>query len=238
MERRRWYVGTSGFSYRPWRGPFYPEDLPAERMLRFYGERLPAVEINSSFYRVPSAATLAGWCREVPPEFRFAFKAPRRITHLHRLKGGAEEVAYFLGVVESAGERLGAVLFQLPPTAPLDTGRLEKFLEHLPRGVKSAFEFRHGSWLVEETFALLSRYGCALCLTEDEGESRLDLPSTAPWGYLRLRKPDYGDGELAERARHLRERGWEEGWVFFKHEDEGKGPRLAARFLDLLREEK
>lgn len=236
MDARRWYVGTSGFSYRPWRGPFYPADLPAEKMLHYYAERLPAVEINSTFYRFPSAGVLEGWGREVPPGFRFAFKAPRRITHLHRLRGVEEETGYFIGLLATMGERLGAVLFQLPPTATRDTARLAAFLEHLPPGLRAAFEFRHGSWLVEEVFELLARYGCALCLTEDEKGSHLDLPATATWGYLRLRRPDYEEAELAERAQRLRGRGWEDVWVFFKHEEEGKGPRLAARFLEMVGE--
>lgn len=235
MAKTRWYVGTSGFSYRPWRGTFHPPDLPPGRMLHYYAQRLPAVEINSTFYRLPAGRILEGWGNEVPSGFRFAFKAPRRITHQHRLKGAEEETAYFLDILRTLGDRLGAVLFQLPPTDHRDEGRLAAFLEQIPPAVKAAFEFRHPSWMVGEVFDLLARHGCALCLTEDENGSRLDLPFTAPWGYLRLRRPDYDENELAERVQRLIGRGWEEAWVFFKHEEEGKGPYFAARFLELVR---
>lgn len=235
-RRAHWYVGTSGFSYRPWRGSFYPADLPAEKMLGSYAGRLPAVEINNTFYRLPAARVLEGWSQEVPPGFRFAFKAPRRITHLRRLKGAEEETATFFSLLRGMGDRLGPVLFQLPPTAPRDVPRLEGFLQHLPTGMRAAFEFRHESWLVEEVFSLLARYGSPLCLTEDETRSHLDLPSTASWGYLRLRRLDYDEEDLADRMQRLIDRGWEEVWLFFKHEDEGRGPRFAARFLELLRD--
>jgi uncharacterized protein YecE (DUF72 family) len=227
-------AGTSGFSYKEWKGSFYPEDLPAARMLAYYSERLPAVEINNTFYRMPKPALLEGWAAEVPPAFRFVLKASQRITHFKRLKEAADEVAYFFGVAATLGERLGPALFQLPPNLKKDLPRLEAFLETLPQGAKAAFEFRHASWFEDDVFAALRARGAALCVAEDE-ELATPVVATADWGYLRLRRQDYGDADVAAWADRVREQTWGEAYVFFKHEDAGSGPRLAAQFLELFR---
>jgi uncharacterized protein YecE (DUF72 family) len=223
-------AGTSGFSYKEWKGSFYPEDLPAEEMLRFYAARLPAVEINNTFYRMPKPALLSGWADQVPPEFRFVLKASQRITHHKRLKDAAQEVEYFFGVASTLGERLGPALFQLPPNLKKDLPRLESFLAVLPQGARAAFEFRHASWFEEDVFAALRASGAALCIAEDE-ELATPFVATAEWGYLRLRRQDYSDSDVGAWAERLRAQTWNEAYVFFKHEDAGAGPRLATELL-------
>ncbi len=227
-------VGTSGYSYKEWKGSFYPEDLPASEMLRYYAERLPAVEINNTFYRMPSAKLLQGWAEQVPDGFAFALKASQRITHRKRLKEAAEEVSYFFRVSETLGERLGPVLFQLPPNLKKDLPRLTDFLALLAPASRAAFEFRHTSWFDEEVYAALKSRGAALCIAENEDLST-PLEATADWGYLRLRRQDYGEKELHDWAERIRTRPWSETYVFFKHEEEATGPRLAGQLSEILR---
>ncbi len=223
-------TGTSGFSYKEWKGSFYPEDLPAEEMLRFYASRLPAVEINNTFYRMPKADLLASWAEQVPDGFRFVLKASQRITHFKRLKDVSEEVGYFLRVAATLGDRLGPILFQLPPNLKKDLPRLSEFLDLLPAATRAALEFRHASWFEDDVFEALRRRGAALCIAEDE-DLAAPLVATAGWGYLRLRRPDYGEAEVRAWADRVRAQAWEEAYVFFKHEDAGAGPRLAAQML-------
>ncbi len=226
-------TGTSGFSYKEWKGSFYPEDLPAEEMLRFYAGRLPAVEINNTFYRMPKAELLASWAEQVPDGFRFVLKASQRITHFKRLKDVSEEVGYFLRVAATLGDRLGPILFQLPPNLKKDLPRLSEFLDLLPAATRAALEFRHASWFEDDVFEALRRRGAALCVAEDE-DLAAPLVSTAGWGYLRLRRPDYGEAEVQAWADRVRAQAWDEAYVFFKHEDAGTGPRLAAQMLSRL----
>ncbi len=226
-------AGTSGFSYKEWKGSFYPEDLPAEQMLSFYAARLPAVEINNTFYRMPKPALLASWAEQVSPQFRFVLKASQRITHHKRLKEAGSEVAYFFQTASTLGERLGPALFQLPPNLKKDLPRLEAFLAVLPEGARAAFEFRHASWFEDDVFEALRGRGAALCIAEDE-ELATPLVATAGWGYLRLRRQDYDDAAVAAWAEKVRGQSWDEACVFFKHEDAGSGPRLAAEFLRRL----
>ncbi|MFO1501889.1 MAG: DUF72 domain-containing protein [Verrucomicrobiota bacterium] len=227
------YVGTSGYSYKEWKGPFYPEDLPDKQMLRYYGERFRSVEINNTFYRMPKASVLEAWTSEVPPEFQFVLKAPQRITHMQRLKDAADNVAYFLKTAASLTSKLGPLLFQLPPYFKQDLPRLRDFLALLPPDRRIAFEFRHQSWFADEVFALLREHRIALCIAEAENELQIPFLSTANWGYLRLRRPDYGDPELTAWAGRVGQQNWDDAFVFFKHEDEGKGPLMARRFLEL-----
>jgi uncharacterized protein YecE (DUF72 family) len=223
--------GTSGFSYKEWKGSFYPEDLPPSEMLRFYASRLPAVEINNTFYRMPRASLLAGWAEEVPDGFSFALKASQQITHRKRLKEAGEAVSYFFEVATTLGDRLGPVLFQLPPNLKKDLARLSDFLSTLPPASRAAFEFRHESWFDEEVFAALRSSGAALCWAEDEDLSTPRV-ATAGWGYLRLRRADYTDADVAGWAERIRAEAWSEAYVFFKHEDEGTGPRLAEKMRE------
>jgi uncharacterized protein YecE (DUF72 family) len=225
-------AGTSGFSYKEWKGSFYPEDLPAEQMLSFYAARLPAVEINNTFYRMPKPALLASWAEQVSPQFRFVLKASQRITHHKRLKEAGSEVAYFFQTAATLGKRLGPALFQLPPNLKKDLPRLEAFLAVLPEGARAAFEFRHAWWFEDDVFEALRARGAALCIAEDE-DLATPLVATSRWGYLRLRRQDYDDAAVAAWAEKVRAQAWDEAYVFFKHEDAGSGPRLAAEFLRL-----
>jgi uncharacterized protein YecE (DUF72 family) len=227
------YVGTSGYSYKEWKGTFYPEDLPAKQMLHFYGERFRSVEINNTFYRMPKASVLEAWAAEVPAEFKFVLKAPQRITHIQRLKDAGDSVSYLLKVAGELNERLGPLLFQLPPFLRKDVPRLREFLALLPRTGRAAFEFRHQSWFDAEVFALLRDHQAALCIAEAETDLEVPFESTADWGYLRLRRPDYADLDLKARIDRVRQQNWRDAFVFFKHEDEGKGPQMAKRFLEL-----
>ncbi|MCZ6507099.1 MAG: DUF72 domain-containing protein [Acidobacteria bacterium] len=226
-------AGTSGFSYKAWKGSFYPEDLASDRMLAYYGERLPAVEINSTFYRLPKASVLESWAARVPADFRFSIKASRRITHFKRLKRSADETSYLVATAETLGPRLGALLFQLPPNFKQDVERLADFLELLPADVPATFEFRHSSWFDDATFTALADRNCALCIADTGGESDPPRVATADWGYLRLRRQDYEAADLADWRHWVAQQQWSRALVFFKHEDEGTGPRLAARFLEL-----
>jgi uncharacterized protein YecE (DUF72 family) len=226
--------GTSGFSYKAWKGSFYPDDLPDSEMLRYYSSRLPAVEINNTFYRMPRAAQLQSWAEQVPDGFVFALKATQQITHRKRLKEAREAVSFFLQVATTLGDRLGPVLFQLPPNLKKDLPRLTDFLAFLPPSCRAAFEFRHESWFDDEVFGALSSTGAALCWAEDE-ELATPNQSTAGWGYLRLRRPDYSGADLAAWAERIRGEPWREAYVFFKHEEEGTGPRLAGELGALLR---
>jgi uncharacterized protein YecE (DUF72 family) len=227
------HAGTSGFSYKEWRGAFYPEKLPADEMLSYYADRFDTVEINNTFYRMPSTKQLGAWAAQVPPGFTFALKASRQITHSKRLKEAHEAVAYLFQQLAALDERLGPVLFQLPPNLKKDLPRLEAFLAGLPAARRVAFEFRNPSWFEEDVLAALRTHGAALCIAHGE---ELDTPfePTADWGYLRLRQVAYDDAALGAWAERVRTQRWSEVFAFFKHEDEATGPRLAARFLELV----
>ena len=227
------YVGTSGYAYKEWKGSFYPEDLPEKQMLHFYGRQFRSVEINNTFYRMPRPSVLEAWAAEVGGDFRFVLKASQRITHFQRLKEVDDSLAYLLSVAATLGERLGPLLFQLPPNLKKDAPRLGAFLARLPAERRAAFEFRHRSWFDDEVFDLLREHQAALCIAEAEDDLEIPCVGTASWGYLRLRRPDYGEVELQAWTEKLREMGWSDAFVFFKHEDAGAGPRLARRFLEL-----
>jgi len=226
-------AGTSGFSYKEWKGAFYPQDLPNARMLSFYADRFPTVEINNTFYRLPKAQVLEGWAKQVPPGFSFALKAPRRITHIQRLVGAEDVLGAFERAAEALGAKRGPTLYQLPPYLRKDLPRLRGFLELLPAGHRAAFEFRHPSWFDDELYGLLRERGAALCISEAD-ESATPFVSTAAFGYLRLRCHDYNDDALRAWAERLRGAPWSEVWVFFKHDDAGTAPRFATELAKLL----
>lgn len=227
------HVGTSGYSYAAWKARFYPPRLPAREMLAYYAGQFDTVEINSSFYRFPSAEMLEGWAAQVPEEFGFVFKAPRRITHDYRF-GRPEDARDFLTQVGRLGPRLAAVLFQLPPGFHRDLARLQAVLAALPRGTRAAFEFRHASWLDESVHDLLRARNAALCIADVDDAEAPPMVATADWGYLRLRRAEYDDAALAGWARRVGAQGWTEAYVYFKHEDEARGPDLARRFRAFL----
>jgi uncharacterized protein YecE (DUF72 family) len=224
-------AGTSGWSYPAWRGGFYDGDLPASRMLAAYATRLPTVEVNNTFYRLPRRATVAAWRDEVSPGFRFALKAPQRITHQLKLAGAEEPVGYFLRAAAELGEALGPLLFQLPPWQRKDLPRLRGFLALLPRGGRAAFEFRHQSWFDGEVLAALADAGAALCVVDGE-DGPSPLVATARFGYLRLRRPDYDDDALRAWLARLEGQPWDDAFVYFKHED-ARGPAYAMRLAAL-----
>jgi uncharacterized protein YecE (DUF72 family) len=226
-------IGTSGFSYPAWRGGFYPEKMPATKMLAYYAERLAAVEINNTFYRMPSADVLGRWAAETPAGFRFSLKSPRQITHDKRLADVTAAVERLAEVGLALGDKLGPVLFQLPPFLRKDLPRLDDFLAALPSGLSAALEFRHESWLSDDVYACLRTHGAALCIAESEA-METPLQATADWGYLRLRRPDYDDAAIGLWAERLQAQNWASAYVFFKHEDAGKGPAAASRLREML----
>lgn len=229
------YAGTSGYSYKPWKGSFYPEEIADQEMLAYYASRLPAVEINNTFYRMPARKVVERWHDQVPAGFRFVLKAPRRITHQHRLVDAAGPLDFFLDSASALADKLGALLFQLPPYLRKDASRLRDFLAQLRTGVPVAFEFRHPSWFDDEIFDCLSTHGAALCLA-DAGREDRDAPwvATAQWGYLRLRRDAYDDAALESWAERIRAESWSHAFVFFKHEDAAAGPRAASRLREIF----
>ena len=190
------WIGTSGYNYKEWRGNFYPEDLPETGMLKYYAQRFPTVEINYTFYRMPNVRTLQGWAKETPERFVFSLKAPRRITHDLRLRDAGDSVTYFCDTAKALKQKLGAMLYQLPPFLKKDVARLEDFLHQLPPGFRPTFEFRSPTWFADDVFECLRRFDVALCIAEHE-EYCAPFERTASFGYFRLRRPDYSDEELA-----------------------------------------
>ncbi|MEM7412615.1 MAG: DUF72 domain-containing protein [Myxococcota bacterium] len=223
-------IGTSGFAYKEWKGSFYPEKIRPAEMLSFYAEQLPAVEINNTFYRMPKREVVEGWAAQVPDDFRFAIKASRRITHQKRIQDAGEELDYLLSVLEPLGDRLGTLLFQLPPYLRCDVGRLEAFLDQLDGRAPAALEFRHASWQEDAVARCLRERGVAWVVTETE-EEQTPLCDVAEFGYLRLRRTDYDEASLRDWWHRLRPQRWSELFVFFKHEDDGTGPAWAEEFL-------
>ena len=229
-------IGTSGYSYAEWKGNFYPEKMAAKDMLRFYAERFPTVEINNTFYRMPKESVLNGWADQVPESFTFVIKASKRITHDKRLNECRELLTYLFGVTSTLGSRLGPLLFQLPPNFKKDVPRLRSFFDEMPERRRMAIEFRHASWFDDEVYETLRAQRAALCVADTGEEPVVPLVATTDWGYLRLRREDFKDKELRDWARRIREQPWTDAYVFLKHEEEGKGPKLAARLMELCRE--
>jgi uncharacterized protein YecE (DUF72 family) len=213
-------AGASGYSFKEWRGVFYPDHCKTEEMLPFYSARLPTVEINNTFYRMPKASMLHDWFGTVPDAFRFAIKASRRITHMSRIKAesSAEPLGYLYQALTALGSKRGPVLFQLPPNLKKDLPRLEAFLPLLPEGHQAAFEFRNDTWFDDDVYAALKGAGAALVLSEREDNAPPPLVETAQWGYVRLRLENYSDADLAQWAERLQSTGWREAFVYFMHE--------------------
>lgn len=225
------YVGTSGYSYHQWKGIFYPSDLPDRQMLHYYGEVFPSVEINNTFHRMPTLALLQSWAGEVPAGFKFALKAPQRITHFQRLQGVDDAVSYLFDVAGGLGERLGPVLFQLPPSLKKDLPLLRDFLALMPPGARASIQFRHHSWMDDDVFELLRRNDTALCIADLEDDVETPAVATASWGYLRLRRPEYAEAELKRWADLVARPSWRDAFVFFKHEESAQGPLLARKLM-------
>jgi len=229
----RIHVGTSGYGYREWKGRFYPDGISPKQMLRFYAERLGAVEINNTFYHMPTQGVLLAWAGQVPEGFVFALKAPQVITHRKRLKNVQSETEYLFRVLPALGTKLGPVLFQFPANFPANRPVLAAFLALVPGDIDCAFEFRSPSWHTEETLRLLRERGCSLCIADTDENPAGEIVSTAPWGYLRLRRSDYGENALFQWRERILAQKWTRAFVFFKHEQEAKGPEMAMRFRAL-----
>jgi uncharacterized protein YecE (DUF72 family) len=228
------YVGTSGYSYPKWKGSFYPAKLPVQQMLGFYAARFRTVEINNTFYRPPVASVLEAWASQVPADFRFVLKAPQQVTHVRRLAGAGALVSSLLEAAGTLKERLGALLFQLPPNFKKDVPRLRAFLALLTPGCRVAMEFRHPSWFDDSVFEVIRDHQTALCIADTADDLKVPFVATADWGYLRLRRADYDDAAFAAWAARIEAQAWRDCFVFFKHEDAGTGPQMASRLLNVL----
>ncbi len=225
-------TGTSGYSYKEWLGHFYPEKLAASEMLRYYAQHFSTVEINNTFYRMPAPSMLAQWAEQVPDHFTFTLKAPQRITHKERLRESESSVGAFLERAEVLGNKLGALLFQLPPFLKKDLPRLQAFLDLIPAGTRVAFEFRNDSWQDDEVYAVLRSRGVMLCVTDtDEGDTPFVV--TSDWGYVRLRRTHYDDNDLQGWAARIAEKAVDRTYVYFMHEDEALGTGFARRLNEL-----
>lgn len=230
-------VGTSGYNYPEWKGGFYPSDLPASKMLPYYAGKFPTVEINYTFYRMPTPKLIAGWRAQVPETFWFTLKAPKRITHDKRLRAAevAESLLGFITAAAELGPQLAALLFQLPPNFKKDSGLFKEFLSLLPPKTTAAFEFRNASWLDDEVFSILSEKNLALCIADSETRET-PLVTTADYGYFRLRDEGYGDADIVKwtEAAKNAAKSARDVFVYFKHEDEGKGAAFGQQMLTLL----
>lgn len=229
------WIGTSGFQYPEWKGNFYPEDLPAAKMLPFYAERLSTTEINYTFHRIPSAKTVENWNKLTPEKFRFSLKAPQKVTHWAKLRDCADTMRYFCDVISGLGQKLGPVLFQLPPTFKKDAFILADFVNGLPSGMRAAFEFRHESWFGDDIWEILKSRNISLCIAETEDFATPQI-QTADYGYLRLRREDYTKADVERWAEFNRGQNevWGEAFIYFKHEEAGIGPKLAMQMMELL----
>ena len=227
----RLLAGASGYSFKEWKGVFYPEKIDADAMLPFYAERLPAVEINNTFYRMPKVSMLEHWVAITPEHFRFSIKASRRITHIARIKeeSAKDSVDYLYRNLAALGAKRGPVLFQLPPNLKKDVPRLTAFLALLPPDHRAAFEFRNETWFADDVYDVLKAAQASLCLSEREDNAPPPLVETAPWGYVRLRLETYSDDDLAQWARRLHATSWQSIYAFFMHEP--TAPTYAATLM-------
>ncbi|HMJ90494.1 MAG TPA: DUF72 domain-containing protein [Candidatus Acidoferrum sp.] len=230
-------IGTSGFQYPEWKGTFYPPDLSTKKMLGFYSERFNSTESNYTFRRMPAESTLVNWAAQVPENFRFSLKAPQQITHFRQLRDCELVVQHFADVAQALGPKLGAVLFQLPPSLHCDVTLLRDFLVVMPPNLKSAFEFRHESWFADEVFSTLQAHDAALCIGDSE-KLHTPLNFTARHAYFRLRDEGYGEQDIARWASVIREQESlrKDIYIYFKHEESGLGPQFAAALQKLLRD--
>jgi len=227
------YVGTSGYSYKEWKGSFYPQTLPAKDMLSYYASRLHAVELNNTFYRMPQPSMIESWKAQVPENFRFSIKAPQSITHFRRLNNASSQTQLMLKTVAALEGRLGAIIFRLPENMKKDLQRLELFLKELPADIPVVFDFRHPTWFDDEVVELLRSQKRVFCISDIEDLPESYTYKTADWGYVRLRRVNYSDADLKVWIKRIKAQKWNTTYVFFKHEDEGTGPKLAARFIEL-----
>jgi uncharacterized protein YecE (DUF72 family) len=225
-------AGTSGYAFKEWKGPFYPEKMKDAEMLGFYAGKFPTVEINNTFYRLPKENVLLEWAAQVPDHFRFAIKASQRITHHARLKEESfDTVDFLLKNTAALGARLGPILFQLPPNLKKDLDRLRAFISRLPKDRRYTVEFRHESWFEDDVFSTLREHNVAFCVSE-QPDFKTPVVSTADWGYLRLHRLDYDDPMLLEWSKQVKSHAWSDAYVFFKHDEGvGSGPPAVSSFV-------
>ncbi|MEZ4312544.1 MAG: DUF72 domain-containing protein [Polyangiaceae bacterium] len=227
------WIGTSGFSYPEWKGSFYPEDLPAKKMFGFYAGRFSTVEINATFYRMPTDKLIDGWVAAAPEGFRYTLKAPKTITYIKQLKECEQPVSFFLGRAERLGAHRAALLFHCPPYLKKDVPLLVEFLKMIPREMRAAFEFRSSTWHDDGVYTALADAGAALCISDSE-KLTTPLVATTDWGYLRLRDEGYSRDDLARWHAQITAQKWREAFVYFKHEDAGKGAVLAGQLGEIV----
>ncbi len=227
------YVGTSGYSYKEWKGSFYPENISAKDMLAYYAEHFQAVELNNTFHRMPQPNVIENWKTQVPENFRFSVKASQGITHFRRLKDAAFPTRLLLERIAALEDRLGAVIYRLPADMKKDLGRLKNYLKQLPRDTRAAWDFRNPTWFDDDVLELLRSENHALVVSDTEDLPTIYREKTADWGYLRLRRIRYSEKELKKWIKWMKAQQWKDTFVFFRHEDEGTGPQLASQFLDL-----
>lgn len=226
--------GTSGYAYPQWRGSFYPAELRDEDMLPHYAGRLPTVEINNTFYRIPKPDVVETWKARAPAPFSFVIKASQRISHRAKLKGedAHGSLRYLYSVIERLGEQLGCVLVQTPPFVRADAGVLAALLPVIPAGQRVAFELTHASWHTAEIDRLLLDHGhCRVVADKEDGTAA--WPELSRWAYVRLRKDSYTTAQIQAWLDELRGKGLEQAYVFFKHEDTARGAEMALELLQL-----
>lgn len=226
------WIGTSGYSYPEWKGSFYPADISTKKMFGYYSERFPTVEINATFYRMPTDKLVTGWVESAPAGFRYTFKAPKVITHIKRLKDCTDHLTFFLGRADRLGAHRAALLFQLPPFMKKDVPLLKDFLSLVGREHRAAFEFRNATWHEDDVYTALSDAGAALCVADSE-KMTTPLVATASWGYFRLRDEGYERADIARWHAQIAAQKWEEAYVYFKHEDAGKGAQFALQLKEI-----
>ena len=226
-------AGTSGYSYKEWKGKFYPEKLAATKMLNYYGEHFGTVEINYTFRAIPTVPLLEKWVGNVPKDFQFVLKAPQAITHHKKLVNCEDIVSNFFEIAATMKKSLGPVLFQLPETFRKDADRLRNFLKMIPARRRVAFEFRSESWFDEEIYQMLRDHQAAFCVADADNDLAVPFIATTDWGFMRLRRTDYTDAELKKWLKRFRDENWKDVYVFFRHEDDANGPRLAQRLMEL-----
>ena len=229
------WIGTSGYSYPEWKGSFYPPDLSTKKMFGFYSERFPTVEINATFYRMPTDKLVDGWVQGAPASFRFTFKAPKVITHIKRMKDCEDPLSFFLARADRLGANRAALLFQLPPFLKKDVPLLKDFLALVKSDHRAAFEFRNATWHDEEVYTALSDAGAALCIADSE-KLTTPLVATTSWGYFRLRDEGYERADIARWHAQISQQKWGEAFVYFKHEDAGKGAQFALQLKEIAGE--
>ncbi len=226
-------VGTSGYSHAEWKGSFYPEKISQKKMLEYYAQRFPTVEVNYTFRNLPTQKVVENWAQQVPDAFRFVLKGSQSITHYKRLQNAEQDTDNFLNAAAFLKDRQGPVLFQMPPSFKKDVPRLDAFLKHIAGRAKTALEFRNATWFDNETFDCLRAHSAVLCVADGDDLPQTDLIRTADWGYVRLRDDNYTDERLRDWLRRIKSHKWNESYVFFMHEDTGIGPKLAVRFMEL-----